>query len=104
MIIVVYNVHQYFNDKDIEAKGVLLKAGIDSSTYNRSSYVIQFSFFCKGRLYQNSSSTDKFDCKVGDSLLIKVLPENPTGGVLILDRIYKVKNRPEFPARFFGRQ
>jgi hypothetical protein len=102
-MVVVYNVHQYFNDKDIEVNGVLLKAGIDYSTYNRSSYVIKFPFFYKGLLYQNASSTDKFDCQVGDSLLIKVLPDNPTGGVLIVDRVYKVKYRPKFPVRFFGR-
>jgi hypothetical protein len=104
MIIIVYNVHQYFNDKDIEANGVLLKAGIESSAYNRSSYVIQFLFLYEGRLCQNSSDTNKFACQVGDSILIKVLPENPKGSVLIVDRIYKVKNRPKFPVRFFGWQ
>ncbi|MFD1468960.1 hypothetical protein ACFQ48_12055 [Hymenobacter caeli] len=71
----------------LDKNGVNVHAKITRVVFSRG-YNIDFEYNYKLTLYKNDSGTREFSCHVGDSILIRILPEDPDGNVYIIKKLY----------------
>ncbi|MFD1470114.1 hypothetical protein ACFQ48_17935 [Hymenobacter caeli] len=81
---------RYHNLSILNTRGVILHAKITNVVHSRG-YNIDYNYYYKNKMYEQSSNITEFSCEAGDSLLVEVLPNDPGGKIAIMKKFYSVK-------------
>ena len=89
VIIVLISMNEYrWNHINnlIDSSGTDIHAKIIRASFARG-YNIRFVYKYNGREYENTDNVTQFHCQAGDSIIIRILPNDPGGNVLIKEKI-----------------
>ena len=81
-------------EKSIDEKGVNVPAIITSVTFGHGDN-FDFTYLYKGKRYEKSANLNSCHCQKGDSVLIRIMSDNPDGGLMnyeVKEKIYSIKN------------
>jgi hypothetical protein len=81
--------HRVEIDKEIELHGIEVHALVTGVT-NVKGYSVNVEYCCYKKKYINHFSISGFEPHTGDSLAIKILPENPGGDLVFKEKFYSI--------------